>query len=185
MITALFHLARTARVGFVLAREGALALIDPSALPPLARAAIRLGRLIERRGAGSSATRLAAALTRLGPSYVKFGQFLATRPDVVGMRIASDLSALQDRMEPFPTAQARAAIEAAHGRPVEDIFAEFGPPGDVHPDDRRGRGAAFRLEAVRFTLAASEARRLPSLSPRLRWGGLGWGAVPLGAREVA
>ena len=95
MISSLFHLARTARVGFVLAREGALALIDPSALPPLARGAIRLGRLIERKGAGSSATRLAVALTRLGPSYVKFGQFLATRPDVVGMRIASDLSALQ------------------------------------------------------------------------------------------
>ncbi len=128
MISSLFHLARTARVGFVLAREGALALIDPSALPPLARGAIRLGRLIERKGAGSSATRLAAALTRLGPSYVKFGQFLATRPDVVGMRIAADLSALQDRMDPFPMEQARAAIEAAHGRPVEAIFAEFGPP---------------------------------------------------------
>ena len=44
MISSLFHLARTARVGFVLAREGALALVDPSVLPPLARAAIRLGR---------------------------------------------------------------------------------------------------------------------------------------------
>jgi len=128
MISSLFHLARTARVGFVLAREGALALVDPAVLPPLARGAIRLGRLIERRGAGTSATRLAAALTRLGPSYVKFGQFLATRPDVVGMKIASDLSALQDRMPPFPVAQARAIVEAAHGRPVEQVFASFGEP---------------------------------------------------------
>jgi ubiquinone biosynthesis protein len=128
MISSLFHLARTARVGFVLAREGALALVDPSVLPPLARGLIRLGRLIERKGAGSSATRLAAALTRLGPSYVKFGQFLATRPDVVGMKIAADLSALQDRMAPFPMAQARAVVEAAHGRPVEAVFKEFGPP---------------------------------------------------------
>ena len=128
MISALAHLARSARVGFVLAREGALALVDPSVLPPAARGLIALGRLIERRGAGSSATRLAAALTRLGPSYVKFGQFLATRPDVVGMKIAEDLSALQDRMAPFPMAQARAAIEAAHGEPVEAIFAEFGEP---------------------------------------------------------
>lgn len=128
MISTLAHLARSARVGFVLAREGALALVDPSVLPPAARALIALGRLIERRGAGSSATRLAAALTRLGPSYVKFGQFLATRPDVVGMKIAEDLSALQDRMAPFPMAQARAAIEAAHGEPVEAIFAEFGEP---------------------------------------------------------
>ncbi len=128
MISSLFHLARTARVGFVLAREGALALVDPAVLPPLARGAIRLGRLIERRGAGTSATRLAAALTRLGPSYVKFGQFLATRPDVVGMKIASDLSALQDRMPAFPMAQARAIVEAAHGRPVEQVFASFGEP---------------------------------------------------------
>ncbi|HEY5796360.1 MAG TPA: 2-polyprenylphenol 6-hydroxylase [Bosea sp. (in: a-proteobacteria)] len=128
MISALFHLTRTARVGFVLAREGALALVDPSVLPPLARGMIRLGRLIERRGAGTSATRLAAALTRLGPSYVKFGQFLATRPDVVGMRIASDLSALQDRMPPFAMAQARATVEAAHGLPLETIFSEFSEP---------------------------------------------------------
>ena len=128
MISSLFHLARTARVGFVLAREGALALVDPSVLPPLARGLIRVGRLIERREAGTSATRLAAALTRLGPSYVKFGQFLATRPDVVGMKIASDLSALQDRMPPFPVAQARAIIEGAHGRPVEQVFASFGEP---------------------------------------------------------
>ena len=128
MISSLFHLARTARVGFVLAREGALALVDPSVLPPLARGLIRLGRLIERRGAGTSATRLAAALTRLGPSYVKFGQFLATRPDVVGMKIASDLSALQDRMPPFPTAQARAIVEAAHGQPLAAIFPEFSEP---------------------------------------------------------
>jgi hypothetical protein len=112
----------------VLAREGALALVDPAVLPPLARGLIRIGRLIERREAGTSATRLAAALTRLGPSYVKFGQFLATRPDVVGMKIASDLSALQDRMPPFPMAQARAIVEAAHGRPVEQVFASFGEP---------------------------------------------------------
>jgi len=128
MISSLFHLARAARVGFVLAREGALALVEPSVLPPVMRGLIRLGRLIERRGAGTSATRLAAALTRLGPSYVKFGQFLATRPDVVGMKIASDLSALQDRMPPFPMSQARAAIEAAHNAPLETIFAEFGEP---------------------------------------------------------
>ncbi|HEV7257424.1 MAG TPA: 2-polyprenylphenol 6-hydroxylase [Bosea sp. (in: a-proteobacteria)] len=128
MISSLFHLARSARTGFVLAREGALALVDPSVLPPLARGMIRLGRLIERRGAGTSATRLAAALTRLGPSYVKFGQFLATRPDVVGMKIAEDLSALQDRMPPFPMAQARATIEAAHGQPLEALFASFGEP---------------------------------------------------------
>lgn len=129
MISSLFHLARSARVGFVLAREGALALVDPSVLPPAARGLIRLGRLIERPEAGSSAKRLAAALTRLGPSYVKFGQFLATRPDVVGMKIAQDLSSLQDRMPPFPMEQARAIVEAAHGgAKLETIFPSFSEP---------------------------------------------------------
>lgn len=128
MISSFFHTLRGARVGFVLAREGALALVDPSVLPPLARGLIRVGRLIERRGAGSSATRLAAALTRLGPSYVKFGQFLATRPDVVGMKIAEDLSALQDRMPAFPMAEARAIVEAAHDEKLEEIFVAFSEP---------------------------------------------------------
>ena len=79
MIGDLAHLARNLRAGFVLAREGALSLIDASVLPPGARFGLRLARLVERRGAGSGAARLSAALTRLGPSYVKFGQFLATQ----------------------------------------------------------------------------------------------------------
>jgi ubiquinone biosynthesis protein len=73
-------------------------------------------------------TRVSAALTRLGPSYVKLGQFLATRADVIGPDLARDLSSLQDRMAPFSQAEARAAIEAALGGRVEDHFAEFGPP---------------------------------------------------------
>lgn len=190
MISSLFHLARTARTGFVLAREGALALVDPSVLPPLARGLIRIGRLIERREAGTSATRLAAALTRLGPSYVKFGQFLATRPDVVGMRIASDLSALQDRMPPFPMAQARAIVEAAHGRPVEQIFASFGEPvaaasiAQVHrarlPDGREVAVKVLRpgirdrfqrdLGAMRF--GAELAERRSAEARRLRFTGV-------------
>ena len=124
-ISALFRLAH---VGFVMAREGALALVDPAALPPSARLGLRLARLVERRDAGSSATRLAAALTRLGPSHVKFGQFLATRPDLVGARVAADLSLLQDRMPPFPRAEAERIVAAALGRPVADVFVSLGEP---------------------------------------------------------
>ena len=79
MLSGILHLARNLRAGFVLAREGALALVDPSALPPAARVGLRLARLIERPGLGGGAALLSKALTRLGPSYVKFGQFLATR----------------------------------------------------------------------------------------------------------
>ena len=64
MIAGIAHLARNARAGFVLAREGALSLIDASVLPPGARIGLRAARMIERRSAGSGATRLSAALTR-------------------------------------------------------------------------------------------------------------------------
>lgn len=128
MIGSLFHLARNAHAGFVLAREGALALIDPSALPPSARLGLRLARTIERRSAGDSASRLSAALTRLGPSYVKFGQFLATRPDIVGAAAARDLERLQDRMPPFPRAEAVRMVEIALGRPIDELFVEFSEP---------------------------------------------------------
>ena len=140
MFTTVAALARLGHVGFVLAREGAFAMVDPTALPPgLPRLGLKLARLVERRGLGGSAERLAAALTRLGPSHVKFGQFMATRPDVVGPRVAADLALLQDRMEPFPTDIAIKTIEASLGRPLDQIFRAFEPPiaaasvSQVHP----------------------------------------------------
>ena len=127
MIGSLFHLARLARVGTVVAREGVLALVDPKPLPWPARAALACARLIERPTSDDKANRLSAALTALGPTYVKLGQFLATRRDVVGIAFARDLESLQDRMAPFPQAQAEAAVAAALDRKVKDIFPVFGP----------------------------------------------------------
>ena len=69
--------------------------------------------------------RLARALQDLGPSFIKFGQMLSTRPDLVGETIANDLSSLQDRLPPFSSAEARAAIEAEFERPVDDMFEHF------------------------------------------------------------
>jgi len=69
--------------------------------------------------------RLARALQDLGPSFIKFGQMLSTRPDLVGESIANDLSSLQDRLPPFSSAEARAAIEAEFERPVDDMFEYF------------------------------------------------------------
>jgi len=128
VIAGFTHFMRLSRAGFVLAREGVFGLVDPAALPPGARFAVRIARLIERRNVGSGAARLAAALTRLGPPYVKLGQFLATRPDVVGPKIAKDLESLQDRMPPFPQAQAEAVIVEALGKPISQLFVKFGPP---------------------------------------------------------
>ena len=128
MIAAIVHLTRLARAGLVLAREGVFALVDPTPLAAGARLGLRLARMLERRDAGPGSARLAAALTKLGPSYVKLGQFLATRPDVVGKAIARDLETLQDKMAPFPQAEAEAAVAEALGKPVAELFLKFGPP---------------------------------------------------------
>ena len=127
MISALSHLTRLARAGFVFAREGVFALVDTRPLPLPAKTAIALARLIERPTAKDGSSRLAAALTKLGPTYVKLGQFLATRPDVVGKQIARDLESLQDKMAPFPQSEAEAVVAAAFGKPVADVYASFGP----------------------------------------------------------
>ena len=121
------HLLRLSRAGYVFAREGVLSLVDTRPLPVSARALVALGRTIERPSAKSGSGKLSAALTRLGPTYVKLGQFLATRPDVVGQAIARDLESLQDKMAPFPQDKAEAAVATAFGQPVETLFTSFGP----------------------------------------------------------
>ena len=122
------HLLRLMRVGFVLAREGAFALVDPREAPPGVGALVQLARLFEKRGASSSAEGLVAALTRLGPSYIKLGQFMATRPDVVGVRVARDLEKLQDRIPPFGRVAAVKEIEASFGKTIDLVYSEFSEP---------------------------------------------------------
>jgi len=129
----ILNLMRLARAGLVLAQYGVRFVPKGVPVPwplKLARAATLPVRVLAWpfRRDESMETRVSAALTRLGPSYVKLGQFLATRADVIGPELARDLSSLQDRMAPFPQTEARAAIEAALGGRVEDHFAEFGPP---------------------------------------------------------
>ena len=127
MIAGISHLVRLARTGFVFAREGVFALVDTRPLPFPAKTAIALARLFERPTAKDGSSRLAAALTKLGPTYVKLGQFMATRPDVVGKQIASDLESLQDKMAPFPQGDAEAVVAAAFGKPVNEVYVSFGP----------------------------------------------------------
>jgi len=127
VISAIAHLLRLSRAGFVLARSGVFAAVDPVMLPPPGKLALRLARLIERPTTNTS-HRLSAALTALGPTYVKLGQFLATRPDVVGVALARDLESLQDKMKPFPQAEAEHVIAQALGKPVGELFTSFGPP---------------------------------------------------------
>ncbi len=69
--------------------------------------------------------RLRLGLERLGPVFVKFGQVLSTRRDLLPPDIADELAKLQDRVPPFPAPVARAIVERAFGRPIEAVFASF------------------------------------------------------------
>jgi ubiquinone biosynthesis protein len=81
----------------------------------------RLGRKLDR----PRAQRLRLALESLGPIFVKFGQVLSTRRDLLPTDIADELARLQDRVPPFSSEVAVATIERAFGRPVDDVFAQF------------------------------------------------------------
>lgn len=108
---------RLVRAVFVLAREGAFSVVDPKVLPPGMRAGFAIARLIERPAVRRTGRveRLTNALNRLGPTYVKFGQTLATRPDIVGPDVAQDLAGLQDRMDPFDAALVPVILATALG----------------------------------------------------------------------
>jgi ubiquinone biosynthesis protein len=122
------HLLRLARAGYILAREGVFAGLDPDLLPPAAALPVRLANLIARKDLGGGPKALVRAFSQIGPTYVKLGQFLATRPDVVGGEIANALTALQDRMEPFGRAEAVAIVEKSLGKKIDEAFLSFGEP---------------------------------------------------------
>lgn len=133
MFRATGNLVRLIRAGRVLARHDALFPLELRGEMPgvvlllLAAAKLRLPweRTSDDDANAEPAARLAAAMVDLGPSYIKLGQFLATRPDIVGEELASDMSRLQDRLPPFPTAEARAIVAEELGRPVESLFSSF------------------------------------------------------------
>nr|WP_210345314.1 2-polyprenylphenol 6-hydroxylase [Jiella flava] len=145
------------RAAFVLAREGVFGAFPAEGLPPGAALLHRLARLIERKSIEEQdrSDRLSRALHRLGPSYVKLGQFLATRPDIVGADIAAELGALQDKVPPFPREQAVAEIEVTLGRPIGELFLDLGEVvgaasiAQVYKARVRGRDGIERFAAVK------------------------------------
>jgi ubiquinone biosynthesis protein len=125
-VTSLAQIPRLLRIAAVLVRYRLDDLVDAAHLyRPL-----KLARGVLPRPRGDIAglprgERLAMALTELGPIFVKFGQILSTRRDLLPEDVADALTMLQDRVAPFPESVARAAIEAALGAPIAERFATF------------------------------------------------------------
>ena len=131
---------RLVRAGWVILREGVVGSIPSENLSGSARTLQRIAALFAKRRTGANRQeRLAQAIYRLGPSYIKLGQFLATRPDIVGNALSDDFARLQDKMDTFPTAQAIPMIEESLGRTVVDLYVSFEDPiaaasiAQVHP----------------------------------------------------
>ena len=118
------HALRLAFIALTALRFG----LDQLVLGSLPHPGLRLlGRLVRlgRRFEAPRGQRLRQALEQLGPIFVKFGQVLSTRRDLLPPDVADELARLQDRVPPIPSEQARALVEAAYGRPVEQVFAHF------------------------------------------------------------
>jgi ubiquinone biosynthesis protein len=87
---------------------------------------VPLNMLLFLRNTGKPrAVRLRLALEALGPIFVKFGQMLSTRRDLIPADIADELARLQDQVPPFPSEQAVAVLEAAYGKPLREVFRDF------------------------------------------------------------
>lgn len=117
-------------------------------LPLWQKAGARLVSLGARRLDAQPPGRFAAQIAALGPSYIKLGQFFATRPDIIGEPLADALSHLQDRLPPFPQAQAQAILAAQSARAAE---IKLGPAiaaasiAQVHKARYRGQSVAVKI----------------------------------------
>ncbi|MEY8875136.1 MAG: ubiquinone biosynthesis regulatory protein kinase UbiB [Leptothrix sp. (in: b-proteobacteria)] len=119
---------RLALIAWVMLRQG----MDQLVLSHMPYASLRLlARVLSigRRLDAPRGVRLRQALERLGPIFVKFGQVLSTRRDLLPPDIADELAKLQDRVPPFPSAVSRAMVERSLARPIEAVFSQF----DVDP----------------------------------------------------
>jgi ubiquinone biosynthesis protein len=118
------HLARLIFITITVLRYG----LDELALSSFRQRWVRLLVRVMTLGRTLDAPRgerLRLGLERLGPIFVKFGQVLSTRRDLLPADLADELAKLQDRVPPFPASEARALVEKAFGRPIDSIFERF------------------------------------------------------------
>ncbi len=127
MFRAIQSLLRLLGIVRTLARYDALFPLERLDLPDWAVSVLRFfaGRPHKSHAGLRPGQRLAAALQEMGPSFIKFGQSLSTRADLIGEDVAADLADLRDRLPPFSAAGAKATIEAEFDLPLDAMFAEF------------------------------------------------------------
>ena len=172
------RMLRSAYIVLVVLRFGLDELVLSSFRQPWLRLAARLVSFGRRLDAPRG-QRLRMALERLGPIFVKFGQVLSTRRDLLPVDIADELARLQDRVPPFDSAVAMATIERAFGRPVHEVFTRF----DAEPiasasiaqvhfaalTDRAGRSREVAVKVLRPGMLAVIEKDLDLLRTLARW----------------
>lgn len=185
------NILRLIRTGATLERTGAMGVVLEAfnAPAPLRITARFLGWPFKWLGykGDSNLPPATRALTALGPAYIKFGQILSTRPDVVGDELALQLRVLQDKLPPFSTQIAKSTLEKELGVTVEEVFSDFSEPvaaasiAQVHKAVlgatgeevavkvlRPGIERAFRKDIDAFYLAASLIETIAPATRRLR-----------------
>jgi ubiquinone biosynthesis protein len=182
---------RLIRTGATFERTGAMAVaLEAMEVAPHLRLAARLFgwpfKWLGLRG-DPALPPVTRALTALGPAYIKFGQILSTRPDIVGEDLALQLKYLQDKLPPFPTEIAKAMVAEELRLPVDEIFSTFSEPvaaasiAQVHRATLRETGQdvavkvlrpgierAFRKDIDAFYFAARTIEFLAPSARRLR-----------------
>ncbi len=185
------NLWRLIQTGATLERTGAMGpVLEAFQAPPrlrlLARLLARPFSFLGLKG-DTSLPPVPRALTALGPAFIKFGQIMSTRPDVVGDELAMQLRFLQDKLPPFSLAEAKLTIATELEQPWDTLFSEISEPiaaasiAQVHKARLRDSGEevaikvlrpgierAFRKDIDAFYLAANAIEVLSPASRRLR-----------------
>ena len=153
------NILRLIRTGATLERTGAMpvilnALDAPRTLKFAARFIVWPFQFLGRRG-DQSLPPAPRALTAMGPAYIKFGQILSTRPDVVGPELAEQLRVLQDRLPPFSTGVAKQSFKSEIGLDADDVFSDFSEPvaaasiAQVHRGELKDTGQSVAIKVLR------------------------------------
>ena len=152
-------LSRLPHIAWHLGRAGVLGhMANITMLPNWLRQTCHLldKAVRSRRAVKDAGGALCEALVRLGPGFIKFGQALSTRSDLIGPQLGQSLAMLQDRLPPFAAARARQIVVSQTGRPIEVLFKQF---------DDEAVAAASIAQVHRATLADGRVVAVKLLRP--------------------